>query len=314
MILLMAPRRFTVLMAAAVLSMALPAVADGPTPADSRTPEPAGSVLETIPTPEPTPGPAVVRWESGMEVRPLLAGEPYETLLYINTGPEPGPAVMVVGGTHGNEPAGWQAAEQLADLVPDRGRLLVIPRANVAAINHFVRTFPELGDLNRLYPGRPDGLPMERLAWVITRLVDEYRVEVFVDLHESWGFYQDRVCPSTAFLGQTVAVTNKPQAIDLLGPVVDRLNERLAGKERFTLLVFGRPGGSPPPPNCPSTPLPSERKDGYGGTSTNMLARTYAPLITVLVETSTQLPLGRRVGFHLEIVRQILAAQGMLAN
>jgi hypothetical protein len=45
-----------------------------------------------------------------------------------------------------------------------------------------------------------------------------------------------------------------------------------------------------------------------------MLARTYEPLITVLIETSTQLPLGRRVAFHLEIVRQILAAQGMLGS
>lgn len=298
----MTPRFIIGFLAAVALVMALPTVADGPAPADS--PEPSA----------PAPAPTVARWEPGVEVRPLLAGEPFETPAYINTGPVPGPSVMVVGGAHGNEPAGWMAAEQLAGLVPDRGRLLVIPRANTVAIDHFVRTFPELGDLNRLYPGRSDGLPMERLAWEITRLVGEYGVQVFVDLHESWGFYQDRVCPSTAFLGQTVAVANKPQAVDLLRPIVDGLNAGLAGKERFTLLVFGRPGGSPPPPNCPPTPLPSERQGGYGGTSTNMLARLYDPLITVLIETSTQLPLGRRVGFHLEIVRQILTAQGMLGS
>lgn len=310
MILVMASRLLLALLAAAVLFATLPAVADGPSPAGSDNPGPAS---EPTLAAAPTPGPEVVRWEPGTEVRPLLPGEAYETPLYINTGPEPGPAVMVVGGAHGNEPAGWTAAEQLASLVPDRGRLLVIPRANTVAIGHFVRTFPELGDLNRLYPGRPDGLPMERLAWEITRLVGEYRVQVFVDLHESWGFYQDRVCPSTAFLGQTVAVTNKSQAIELLGPIVEGLNARLTGKEQFTLLVFGRPGPLPPP-NCPPTPLPSQRQGGYGGTSTNMLARTYDPLITVLVETSTQLPLSRRVSFHLEIVRQILVAQGMLGS
>ncbi len=312
MILVMAPRLVIALLAAVALVVALPAVADEPSPAG--TPEPSEPVPEATPAAAPIPEPPVVRWEPGTEVRPLLPGEPYETTVYINTGPEPGPAVMVVGGTHGNEPAGWTAAEQLANLVPDRGRFLVIPRANTVAIDHFVRTFPELGDLNRLYPGRPDGLPMERLAWEITRLVGEYRVQVFIDLHESWGFYQDRVCPSTAFLGQTVAVANKPQAVDLLSPIVDRLNARLVGKEQFSLLVFGRPGGSPPPPNSPPTPLPSERQGGYGGTSTNMLARTYPPLITVLIETSTQLPLSRRVGFHLEIVRQILTAQGMLGS
>jgi hypothetical protein len=312
MILVMAPRLLLALLAAAVLFAALPAVADEPSPARLDS---AGPVPEPTPAvaPRPTPGPETVRWQPGTEVRPLLPGELYETALYVNTGAEPGPAVMVVGGTHGNEPAGWTAAEQLIGLVPDRGRLLVIPRANTIAIDQFVRTLPELGDLNRLYPGRPDGLPMEQLAWEITRLVGEYRVQVFVDLHESWGFYQDRVCPSTAFLGQTVAVTNKSQAVELLSPIVDGLNARLAGKERFTLLVFGRPG-SPPPPNCPPTPLPSQRQGGYGGTSTNMLARTYEPLITVLIETSTQLPLGRRVGFHLEIVRQILVAQGMLGS
>jgi predicted deacylase len=55
----------------------------------------------------------------------------------------------VLGGVHGNEPRGWAAAEQIPDWIPDRGLLVVVPSANVLAIEAGERTLKELGDLNR---------------------------------------------------------------------------------------------------------------------------------------------------------------------
>ena len=95
----------------------------------------------------------------------LLAGTPHETPLVIHHSGTHGPTAMVLGGVHGNEPGGWLAGDEVAKWEPAAGTLLVVPRANVTALNAFVRTFEEIGDLNRLYPGNPDSpLMMERMA------------------------------------------------------------------------------------------------------------------------------------------------------
>ena len=65
----------------------------------------------------------------------------------------------------------------------------------------------DLGDLNRLYPGDPNGLPMARMAYEITETLREFHTTHALDLHESWAFYRDRTetQTGTAFLGQTVS-------------------------------------------------------------------------------------------------------------
>src|SRR5690606_11190800 len=116
-----------------------------------------------------------------------------------------GPVVIVLGGVHGNEPGGWLAADEIATWDVTAGSLVVAPRMNVEAIEGFVRTTEELGDLNRLFPGdAASELPMERMAAALVEAATELRAEVLLDLHESWGFYAGRVQSGTAFLGQTV--------------------------------------------------------------------------------------------------------------
>ncbi len=81
----------------------------------------------------------------------MLSGTPYETLLYLFGSGLPGPVVLILGGVHGNEPAGWLAAEQLVETVEvERGSVLIVPRANELATHALERTLPDLGDLNRL--------------------------------------------------------------------------------------------------------------------------------------------------------------------
>ena len=119
-----------------------------------------------------------------------------------------GPAVMALGGVHGNEPGGWLAGDEVATWMPAAGSLLVIPRANVQAIAGFVRTTDEIGDLNRLYPGDlASGFLMERMAGTIVALAKEFGVTVLLDMHESWAFYREYpVGGGTGALGQTVTV------------------------------------------------------------------------------------------------------------
>ncbi len=74
--------------------------------------------------------------------------------VFESTGKWDGPTLVVVGGHHGDEPAGYIAAGLLAQhAVADMGRLVVIPQANPSAIEVFSRYGSSSGenDANRCY-------------------------------------------------------------------------------------------------------------------------------------------------------------------
>ena len=176
-----------------------------PTPVPTATPTPTPTATPTpVPTPEPTPEPTP--WPAGREEIALMEGTEWENPLVAHHSGEEGPSVLVLGGVHGNEPGSWLATEEIVEWQPLRGSLIVIPRANIVATRVGERTLPELGDLNRLYPGSPDAeLPMSRMAAQIVEVARRYRVSLVLDLHESWGFYVERGSNSgTAFIGQTI--------------------------------------------------------------------------------------------------------------
>ena len=129
----------------------------------TETPEATPTATAT-PPPTATPEPFII--PSGESQASLMPGTPYETPYYVFGTGMPGPILAVLGGVHGNEPGGWMAAQRLVDQVrPLTGGFIVLPRANTRAIDLFERTTDELGDLNRLYPGDPNGLPMARMAY-----------------------------------------------------------------------------------------------------------------------------------------------------
>lgn len=66
---------------------------------------------------------------------------PADTDVYIQEGAEPGGTVLILGGTHANEPAGMVAAVVLLERADvKRGRLIIAPYANMMARTH---TFPQ---------------------------------------------------------------------------------------------------------------------------------------------------------------------------
>ena len=75
------------------------------------------------------------------------------------------PELWVVAGVHGDEVEGIACVEEaLAKICPLRGTLIGVPVANPPALYAGARFGPDGLDLNRAYPGRPDGQPTERLA------------------------------------------------------------------------------------------------------------------------------------------------------
>lgn len=177
-------------------------------------------------------GPGVTAVKQLSDYFPGLKNSPGDTAVYILDSGKPGGAVLVVGGTHPNEPSGYISAILLAEKArPVQGRLIVIPQANASGFTHndyaegspqrFAlatpageRTFrygsratnpvhqwpdpdiyvhtsgqklsgSETRNLNRAYPGRPDGTLTEQVAYGIVQLIRQEKVALAVDLHEA---------------------------------------------------------------------------------------------------------------------------------
>ncbi len=241
----------------------------------------------------------------------------YETPLYVFGSGRPGRIILALGGVHGNEPAGWLAAERIVDRVrPENGALLVIPRANRVADSLFERTTPELADLNRSYPGFADGLPMERMAVEIVETIREFRVDLVHDMHESWAFYRDRTTNGTAFLGQTVS-TNGDEGTALVRSVVDAVNARvLATQEEFFFRDFGGQNAAGQPRNASNQdgatlPRQTNVPPSGRGTSSLGLNRFFPGVVPILVEMGQQQALERRTALHVQMLEEVMKEVGV---
>jgi hypothetical protein len=178
-------------------------------------------------------GPGVTDVKMLSDWFPGLKGTPGDTEVYILKGADDGASMLVLGGTHPNEPAGHIAAIMLIENAqPKSGTLYVIPRANASGFTandpqegapqsftiqtpngprvfrygsratNPIHQWPdpnvyihassgqtlsgsETRNLNRGYPGRPDGTLTERVCYGIVQLIKKENVTITVDLHEA---------------------------------------------------------------------------------------------------------------------------------
>ncbi|MBB3063822.1 N(2)-acetyl-L-2,4-diaminobutanoate deacetylase DoeB [Limibacillus halophilus] len=79
-----------------------------------------------------------------------------------------GPTALLTGGNHGDEYEGPVALFNLShslDLDEVSGRIIIVPAMNYPAFRSNRRTSPiDNGNLNRTFPGRPDGTVTEKIA------------------------------------------------------------------------------------------------------------------------------------------------------
>jgi uncharacterized protein len=113
------------------------------------------------------------------------AFHPHELQFFTYGNAEAGPRVLITAGVHGGEATGIYAAKRVMAWLDGRalqGRVTVLPVANPAAFRRASRTGPydEL-DLNRIFPGRPDGSPSEVTAHTIWE--EAKQADFIVDLH-----------------------------------------------------------------------------------------------------------------------------------
>ena len=153
--------------------------------------------------------------------------------VYILEGEKPGGTILLLGGSHPEEPAGRLAAWIFAEnAVMSQGRIIVIPTTNPSATTatrvggayppdftiptswggqkfrmgdrwsnpidqwpdpevyvHFPSrqelAYVDSRNLNRCWPGRPNGTLTERTCYAMIELIRREKVDIAVDLHEA---------------------------------------------------------------------------------------------------------------------------------
>lgn len=97
-----------------------------------------------------------------------------------------GPDVLLTGGNHGDEYEGQIALLKLMRSLSAQavhGRVIIIPRLNLPAAAAGRRTSPiDEGNLNRLFPGDPDGTPTAQIAHFVDTVLLPM-TQVSLDLH-----------------------------------------------------------------------------------------------------------------------------------
>lgn len=148
------------------------------------------------------------------------------TLYEIDSG-HPGPTGFVLGGQHGDETSGWKAAENLTEMTPTSGTLVVVPRANEPAIEQGTRGVGY--DLNRTW--NIGGPPTRDLSRAIWSQFEAYDPDVCLDLHNSKGIFKE----PNARDGKGQVIFPTPYGRSVAETVAEELNEEYvypAGKEK----------------------------------------------------------------------------------
>lgn len=222
---------------------------------------------------------------ANVKVETLAAGTKYATSLYIISSGKPGPVVMVVGGIHGNEEAGYTAARKITEYKVSRGTLLVIPEANKLAIKADRRAAPGESDLNRAFPQSSSESPKNTLSRAIYAAVKDYKVDWLIDLHEGYDYYKNS---KTDSVGQTLIYYPANSTQTTAQAIVDDLNKGISTSlHKFTLLRYPVQG------------------------SLARAAGQYLGVRAMIFETCDNPSLSVRVGYHTQAVNKLLSSLDM---
>lgn len=208
----------------------------------------------------------------------------YATNLYVINSGVPGPVVMIVGGVHGNETAGFKAAAQVKDFSIKKGILLVLPQANKRADAAGVRAIGG-NDLNRDFPNSSSDTSDSLLAREIFKVVKNYNVDWLVDMHE--GANYQRVTSSTS-VGESLIYYPNTQTKTIATNIVNTLNKGISTSYKdFTLLRYPTGG------------------------SLSKAAAVAAGAHSFIFETCSRDPLSTRINYQLKAANMLLSYLNM---
>ncbi len=150
----------------------------------------------------------------------ILEGTNHETTVYTTEAQANGPTVLVVGGIHGNEVAGYVTANEIAEWTIDAGTLVTIPEANATAVDSQARAGDDGSDLNRQFPESTE--PQTELARGLWDVLLEYEPDTVIDLHESTGIYAGDPVDG---VGQAIFRSDSADATTTARNAIDYIND-----------------------------------------------------------------------------------------
>ena len=178
-------------------------------------------------------GPGITKVRKLSEFFRGIKGSINDANVYVLEGKKPGGSVLLLGGSHPEEPAGRLATWVLTEnAVVEQGRVFILNSANRSAttVTRLGGAYPpdftiktpwggqkfRMGDrwsnpldqwpdpevyvhyptrqelayvdvrnLNRAWPGRPNGTLTERTCYALTKLIDAEKIDIVIDLHEA---------------------------------------------------------------------------------------------------------------------------------
>lgn len=229
------------------------------------------------------------KFDTAAETYKLLEGTAEENTVHVLHGSEDGPVIYVVAGVHGDEQAGWRAGNLLKEATLKAGTVYIVSPANVYGAREDQRRTKEKWDLNRSFPGDPNGGDAARIAWSIYSDIQEKEPVLVLDLHEA---------------------VPKEDDYEALGANYDALGNSLIchsldgiGEMVLDLLLASEEG------ELCSSPFILYNAPPEGSVNHTMTTELGIPSITV--ETLRSEPLAQRVQNQLEIVQYILTYYGL---
>ncbi len=144
-----------------------------------------------------------------------------------------GPKVLLVGGMHGNEPAGALAAEKIRQWFINKGTLIVIPFCNIQGLNQDSRWLPKMKeeerDLNRNFPTLSRSLEAKtEIGKAIWKLVQKESPDWVIDLHEGGGWHRQ----NKRSVGSSIIHMQNKSSYDLVDQLLGRVNQTIKEEDK----------------------------------------------------------------------------------
>lgn len=180
--------------------------------------------------------------EVNLPIGSLIDYQPITMSVQVHRGKQNGPVLLLTAGIHGDELVGVEVLRRLLKsrrLQSLRGTLIVVPVVCMPAFLARTRYLPDRRDLNRLFPGSPDGSLGGRLAAtfaeeVVTKC--DYAIDFHTGANGRPNLPQIRISPGDD-VGMELAKAFKP-------PVIIETSQRdgslrsLFAKEKIPSLLY----------------------------------------------------------------------------
>lgn len=218
----------------------------------------------------------------------IMEGELTETKVVHIHSNNPGRTIYIVGAVHGDEKAAWYTAILMEKATISSGDLYILAPANANGAKNDSRYVADHQDLNRCFPGNPNGNEAQRLAYAIYTDISDKSPDLVLDLHEAIIYNSSRDFLGSTYIFTDLSVFAEKGDLDVM------FLDLLFATEDGTIChnAFGSSGPGP--------------EGSINATVTNELR---IPVITV--ETFRGFDIYRRVYDQLDTIQFILEYLGM---